>query len=138
MNTMYFLKMLSGNAFGKLSTPAVPNTYYIGLSTTTPNTDGTGVSEPAGGSYARIAIANSSAELNAPDANAVVTNKNDLLFPESTANWGTVTNYVIYDAQTGGNLLMYGLLTTSRSVETATTVGIKAGQLQLQAANPAE
>ncbi len=136
MNTVYFLKMMSGSIFGKLPTPAIPSTYYIGLSTTAPNTDGTGVSEPSGGSYARIALSNSSTALTPPDANAMVINKNEIMFPESTANWGRVTHYVIYDSPNGGNLLMAGELMTPRTAETATTITIKPGQVQLQISNP--
>jgi len=137
MNTTYFLKMASGTLFGKVATPVIPSTYYVGVSTTTPNTDGTGVTEPSGGSYARVAISNDGTSFNVPDSNGLVTNKQDLVFPESTTNWGIVTNYVIYDSLTNGNLLMYGALTSSRSVEAITTLIIKAGQLQLQATNPA-
>ena len=136
MNTVYFLKMMSGNIFGKLASPAIPSTYYIGMSSTAPNTDGTGVSEPSGGSYARVAVGNSSIALSSPDANALVTNKNEITFPESTANWGRMTHYVVYDALNAGNLLMYGELVTPRTVETATTITIKPGQMQLQIANP--
>ena len=69
----------------------------------------------------------------------LVTNQNDINFDESTANWGTITHYVIYDSPTvdDGNLLMYGELSTPRSVETATIMTIKAGYLKLLAQNPA-
>ena len=35
-----------------------PATWYFGLSTTTPNDDGTGFTEPSGGGYARVAKTN--------------------------------------------------------------------------------
>lgn len=46
--------------------------------------------------------------------------------------------FVIYDSATvgEGNLLMYGTLSTPRSVETATIMTIKEGYLSLSAQNP--
>ena len=32
MNTTYFLNLVSGNVFGSKKTPAVPEKYYLGLS----------------------------------------------------------------------------------------------------------
>ena len=48
------------------------------------------------------------------------------------------THFVIYDSPTvdSGNLLMYGELSTPRSVETATIMTIKEGYLKLSAQNP--
>ena len=39
MNTTYFLSLAAGNLFGTQKTPAIPEKYYIGLSSTTPNLD---------------------------------------------------------------------------------------------------
>ena len=54
MNTTYFLNLVSGNVYGTKKTPAVPETYYIGLSSTAPSDDGTNVTEPATGGYQRV------------------------------------------------------------------------------------
>ena len=135
MNTNYFLNCVAGNLMHTKTTPAIPTEYYIGLSSSTPSVDGTGVSEPsASAGYKRLLLSS----LSEP-ANGLVTNENDINFDESTANWGTVTHYVIYDSPTvdDGNLLMYGELSTPRSVETATIMTIKAGYLKLLAQNPA-
>lgn len=131
MNTTYFLNLVAGNVFRTKTSPAIPTTYYLGLSKTAPNLNGGGVSEPSGGGYARIRLTG----LSTP-SNGVVTNTSAIDFAESTASWGTVTHFVVYDALTGGNLLMYGQLTTSRSVETATIMTIKAGALTLSVINP--
>lgn len=131
MNTTYFLNLVAGNVFRTKTSPAIPTTYYLGLSKTAPNLSGGNVSEPSGGGYARIKLTG----LSTP-SNGIVTNTNAIDFAESTAAWGTVTHFVVYDALTGGNLLMYGQLTTSRSVETATIMTIKAGALMLSVINP--
>ncbi|MEY8573290.1 hypothetical protein AALD01_02635 [Oscillospiraceae bacterium 21-37] len=134
MNTTYFLSLAAGNLFGTQKTPAIPEKYYIGLSSSTPNLDGTGVNEPStDAGYARKEL-NS---LSTP-TNGSVTNELAINFDESTADWGTITHYVIFDSDTvdSGNLLMYGELSTPRRVETATIMTIKEGYLKLAAQNP--
>lgn len=132
MNTTYFLNQVAGNLFKTKTTPALPSAFYIGLSSTAPNIDGTNVGEPnSSAGYARVELTS----LGEPD-NGVVTNELAINFNESTASWGTVTHFVIYDAETGGNLLMYGALSTPRSVEAATIMTIKENYLSLSAQNP--
>ena len=134
MNTTYFLNLVSGNIFQTKTSPGIPSKYYIGLSTTAPTLAGGNVSEPLTASgYARVELAN----LSEPTG-GVVTNSVAISFNESTASWGTITHFVIFDSATvgSGNLLMYGTLSTPRSVETATILTIKAGYLNLSAQNP--
>lgn len=134
MNTTYFLNLVSGNVFQSQTSPAIPTEYYIGLSTTTPNINGSNVNEPpASAFYQRIKLTS----LSAPTA-GVVTNTADISWPESTSDWGVVTSYVIYDSATvgAGNLLMFGDLTTPRSVEKDTIMTIKTAYLKLSALNP--
>ena len=47
-----------------------------------------------------------------------------------------MTHYVIYDALSEGNLLMYGELSASRKVEADTIMTIKLGSLNLSVVNP--
>ncbi len=131
MTTTYFLNVVAGNAYGSDTTTSLPVKYYIGLSTTAPNINGTNVTEPAGSGYTRLEL-NS---LGAPSG-GVVTNTKSIDFPESTASWGTITHFVIYDALTNGNLLQYGQLSTPRSIEPATIMSIPANYLNLSVQNP--
>ena len=133
MNTTYFLNLVAGNVFRTSTTPAIPQKYYVGLSTTAPTVAGTGYSEPSGKGYARVELTG----LLAP-VNGVVTNNTLIDFPESTGDWGTITYYLIFDSATvgSGNLLMYGVLTTPRRVEAETTMLIKKGYLKLTVRNP--
>lgn len=132
MNTTYFLNLVAGNVFKTKTSPAIPTTYYLGLSKTAPNADGTGVSEPSGGAYARVSL---SGKLGAPN-NGVVANSASVSFPEATANWGNATHFVVYNAATGGNLLMYGALDPQRNITSGTTLTINQGDLQLRVSNP--
>lgn len=133
MNTMHFLNRVAGNLFRTETSPAIPTEYYIGLSTTEPTMNGTNVSEPSASTgYSRVLLDN----LSAP-TNGVVTNTRNINFEESTASWGTITHFVIYDAEVDGNLLMYGALSTPRVVEAATVMTIRQDYLRLSAQNPA-
>lgn len=131
MNTTYFLNCVAGNLFRTKNSPAIPAEYYIGLSTTTPNINGTNVTEPAASAgYARVKL-----DMLGEPVAGVVTNGANIDFNESTVSWGTVTNFVIFDALTGGNLLQYGPISTPRSVEAGTIMTIKSGYLNLSVQN---
>lgn len=132
MNTEHFLNRVMGNVFGTQTSPALPTEYYIGLSSSDP---GTAVGEPStnGTGYARVSL---KGKLSAPNAGSIV-NEQALSFPESITNWGTMLYYVVYDAATGGNLLFYGQLSSSRTVEPNTIISIKTGELKLTLSNAA-
>ena len=129
------MNLVAGNVFRSKEEPAIPAKYYLGLSTTAPDLDGQNVTEPAtDAGYARVELTT----LSAP-TDGLVTNQQAVNFEEATNNWGTVTHFVIFDAAEAntGNLLMYGALTTPRTVETATIMTIKENYLKLSVQNPA-
>lgn len=94
-----------------------PATVYVGLSTTTPNDDGSGITEPAGGAYARVAVTNNATNWPAA-AGGAKSNGTVIQFPQATATWGTVTHFVLFDADVGGTVLVTGALDTERTVQT--------------------
>lgn len=130
MNTTYFLNVLAGNVFRSKLTPALPETLYIGLSTTEPSMDGTGMTEPSDSAYSRILLTGMGEPVGGQTVNASV-----LDFPESVGDWGVITHFGIFDAGTGGNLLMYGPLERSRTVEPETVMSFKPGMLKLSMKN---
>lgn len=93
-----------------------PTTYYVAISKTKPNIDGSGVTEPVGGNYARVAVTKNTSSFSAP-SNGTVLNANKIMFNESTSDWGVYKYYAIYDSLSGGNLLWGGLLSRSRTIE---------------------
>lgn len=132
MNTTYFLNQVMGNVFGTKKSPALPTKFYLGLSSTTPTVEGTGVTEPlSSANYERVEI-----DVLSEPTNGVITNTDSISFDESTANWGRMTHFVIFDAQEGGNLLIFDALSTPRNVEAATIVTIKKDSLTLSLVNP--
>jgi hypothetical protein len=98
------------------ATTILPATVYIGLMTAAPNPNGTGVVEPIGNGYTRMAVANNPA--NWPAASArTKTHTNDITFPTATgAGWGTCTHVGIFDALSGGNLRLYDALAIPRLI----------------------
>jgi hypothetical protein len=111
--------LLRGQAF----TP--PSTVYVGLFTTAPTDAGGGV-EVSGGSYARVAVActlanwagtqGAGSTTASTGSSGTTSNNVAITFPAPTANWGTVTAFGLFDAATGGNLLIYGNLTTPKTI----------------------
>lgn len=133
MNTPYFLNCVAGNLFHTKETPAIPEAYYIGLSTTEPNKDGSGVTEPpASAGYQRVMIEH----LSAP-TDGKVSNEKPISFSRSTSNWGTVTHYVIFDSPAvgSGNLLIYDELSAQRTMEADTVLTFEEGCLELLVQN---
>lgn len=126
MTTTYFADCVIGNVFKTKTSPALPSTYYIGLSTTAPSLDGTGVSEPSDPAYARVALTS----LTAP-VGGVIRNDQVISFPDSTEDWGTITHFVLYDAQTGGNLLIYNTVDKPRLIQADSQITFKANGLSL-------
>jgi hypothetical protein len=121
-----------------------PTTVHVGLLTAAPSDTGGGT-EVSGGSYARAAVASSltnwagtqSAASTAASSgtSGTTSNNNSINFPTPSAGWGTVTHFAIYDASTAGNLLFYGALGTSKTINTGDTVTFSAAQLQIQIDN---
>lgn len=115
-------------------------TLYIGLLTSAPS-DAGGGTEVSGGSYARASVASSLANWAGTQAagstaassgtGGATSNNGAISFPTPSATWGTVTHFGIYDASTGGNLLFWGALTISKTINQADTVTFPAASLSI-------
>ena len=105
-----------------------PPTIYVGLSTADPGDDGTGLAEPSGNGYARVATA--AADWNAA-AGGALDNANALEFPTATGSWGTVTHFALFDAATDGNLLAHGTLSQSKVIASGDVGRFAAGDLDV-------
>lgn len=79
----------------------------------------------SGTAYSRKAVTFASATGNPTSSatNATVT------FDTATANWGTITHVAVMDASTAGNVLFYGAVTTSKTIETGDTFQVSSGNL---------
>ena len=91
-----------------------PATLYVALFTVTP-TDAGGGTEVSGGSYARVAVTNNATNFPAASAGSK-SNGTQITFPTPTANWGTIVAFGVFDAVTAGNLLYWGAISPSKTV----------------------
>jgi hypothetical protein len=87
-----------------------PTAVHTALFTVAPDDTGGGT-EVTGGSYAREATTFGAA------ASGSISNSADCDFGAATADWGTIVAVGIFDAATVGNLLYYGTLTVSKTVQ---------------------
>ena len=103
-----------------------PSTLYVALYTVAPDDTGGGT-EVTGGSYARQ-TATFTVSGTSP---TTATNAASIEYPTATANYGTVTSVGILDASSGGNLLAYADLDTSKVVSTGDVFRFDAGDLDI-------
>ena len=99
-----------------------PSSVYLALYTTTP-TDSTSGTEVSGGSYARKVITFGAATSGAATNN---TNVDFTLMPTCV-----VTGIAVCDALTSGNILVYGALTSSKTLASGDTLRITSGDLSI-------
>lgn len=108
-------------------TTAMPATVYVALITTAPtNANGASIVEVSGGSYARVAVTNNDTNWPAATGRAK-SNGTTIAFPASTASWGTVVGFALYDAASAGNFLAYGALSSSQAIGSGVTPQFLAG-----------
>lgn len=104
---------------------AAPANLYVALLTASP-TDAGGGTECTGGSYARVTVACSLANWSGTQGagttvassgtGGTISNNIAITFPTPTAAWGTVVAVGIYDAASAGNLLAWGAVSPSKTV----------------------
>ena len=110
---------------------AEPASVFFALSTTTPNDDGTNFTEPVGNGYVRLTKDNDKVTWTTAAAGAL---DNAIALAFATASggsWGTVTHFGIYDAVSAGNLLAYGALSVSKTINDGDTAEFAIGSLDI-------
>jgi len=102
----YWRNKVLSHGFGK-EVYAAPSLYWVALSLTDPLGTGLGITEPSGGGYGRIGTASS-------DWNDVssfeIHNSAMIRFPRALSNWGEILYFAIFDDETAGNMLAYGVV----------------------------
>ena len=112
------------------ATYTAPATLYVGLSTTTITDAGGNITEPSGGSYARVAVTNNATNFPAASAGSK-SNGTAITFTTATGSWGTVVDFFIGDASSAGNILGYGTLTSSRTIASGDSASFAASALTI-------
>jgi hypothetical protein len=113
-----------------------PTTRYLALFNNTSGSAATNLeagtltdeTSTSGTAYVRQAVTFAAASSGTSATNATVT------FPAATANWGTITHIAVMDASTSGNVLFWGAVTTSKTIETGDTFQVSSGNLTVSLA----
>lgn len=108
---------------------------FLAISSTSPAEDGTNVTEPTSGGYARVSLSGKWGAATLVSGVGTSSNNAAVSFPQSTGAWlggASLGFFAIYDAATAGNLLRYGALDVPRTVDSAgITLTVDAGGLRL-------
>ena len=102
-----------------------PTAWYLALFTSNPDEDGSGTEvTTVGTAYARQTAAFTVSGNTASNSAAIE-------FPTATASYGTVSHVGVYDASTGGNLIAYAALSTSKAIDTGDVLRVNLGELDI-------
>lgn len=118
-----------------------PATMYLGLSSTTPTEAGGNITEPSGGSYARVATTAADWSAASGTAPALKTTTATKTFPTATADWVAGANLVavvLFDASSAGNAVAWGPLTTPKPVLSGDTASFAPGAFTLRLGDPTD
>ena len=102
-----------------------PTAWYLALFTSNPAEDASGTEvSTSGTAYARQSATFTVSGNTASNTAAIE-------FPTATASYGTVSHVGVFDASTGGNLIAYSALSTSKAVGTGDVFRVPAGDFDL-------
>lgn len=125
-----FLELeLLDHVFGNAAYSA-PVTLYVALSTADPTDAGSGLAEPSGNGYARVAVTNNATNFPAASGGAK-SNGTAITFPQATGAWGTITHFTIMDDASAGNMLGHGTLTVAKAITSGDTPSFAIGDLDI-------
>lgn len=122
-----------------------PSTIYLALCTSTPTDASTGsnISEISGGNYSRQSISSASGNWYSTQAdttstssgtNGTTSNVNAVTW--SSVTWsGTVTSVALCDASSGGNMLFYSALSSSKTIASGDSISFPVSGVSIQIDN---
>ena len=117
--TLVLTWLLTGNAATR------PTSLYLALYTAAPGEAGGGTEvTTVGTAYARQSAAFTVSGNTASNTAAIE-------FPTATATYGTVSHVGVFDAVTGGNLIAYAALTTSKAIDTGDVLRLPISDLDI-------
>jgi hypothetical protein len=102
-----------------------PTAWYMALFTSNPADDASGTEVSTSGT----AYARQSATFTVSGDTA--SNSAAIEFPTATASFGTVSHVGVFDASTGGNLIAYAALSTSKAIDTGDVFRIPSGDFDV-------
>ena len=84
------------------------------------------MAEPSGNNYSRVSASGSSWS---SASTGQTSNSQAITFPQASGSWGTITHFALFDADSSGNLLLSGALTTAKDIGAGDTPSFGAGDL---------
>lgn len=122
-----------------------PSTLYFALCTSIPldSSTGSSISEVSGGNYSRQSLSCSSTNFlstqgntNIPSSGSGGTTSNNAAISWNGVTWtATITAIAVCDASSGGNLLWYSTLSSSKTINSGDSVSFAIGDLIIQIDN---
>ena len=120
-----------------------PTSLWVGLCTAAPDDSSIGT-EVSGNNYARVEVAcslstwlatqgSTSPAVASSGTGGLTSNAAAVTFPTPSGDWGTVTHWIICDTDgsPAGNLLFWGALSASKTIQSGDDVAFVAGALQI-------
>lgn len=116
-----------------------PAALWVSLHTASPTDTGSGT-EVSGSNYGRAQLNPSTTNWTNTQASGsgastgtggLTSNNAIISFPTPSATWGTVTHFGIWDASTVGNMIVWGSLTVSKTINTSDVVTFPVGTLAI-------
>lgn len=133
----YLENRIIDHIFRGFAFAVIPRTY-ISLHSSDPTEAGLTSNEVGGSGYTRATqlsnavnwlSSNSSASGESTGSSGQTSNNVAITFPTPNGDWGTVTHFGVWDAPTGGNMLLKGQLTLPRTINTADVVSFPVSTL---------
>jgi hypothetical protein len=128
--TDYLEKKLLDHTLGKAAY-TMPTTVYLALFISDPGDTGSQVGEVSASStgYARQPITSVMSATGATSGQS--TNGSAITFGPATVDWGTVTHTAVLDASSGGNMLLYGPLSSVRTIQSGDSLQYATSQFSI-------
>jgi hypothetical protein len=107
---------------------SAPGTVYVALGTAL-SADGDSFTEVTGNNYSRVSVTNNAT--NWPAASSGWKQSGTAItFPTATpSGWGIITHFAIFDASTGGNMLIWGALESAELIISGNNPEFQSGNL---------
>ncbi len=110
-----------------------PGEVFMGLFLSNPGEDGSGTEASYSGYARRTMGATPSAAFSAIGVDGKTANQNSITWPANGSGSNVVvTHWALFDAAIGGNLLLYGPLDASKTLEPTDVLSLPASNLEIE------
>lgn len=130
MTSAHAQKLL-GREFGAISYTE-PGVWYVGVSTTQIQPDGTGVTEPTDGMYTRAMVTNTGTEWENTLSGKGRQNVNLIEFPRATVDWDEVVSVGLFEDDVTNTPAYFADLQYTKLVQFNDSLVIEPSELQIE------